>query len=289
VVVFGMVFLGVKSQFDDRQGPITEQLAVQAKEEKAYSAAPFQPYVESKDGLVPVSLPVGRISPLVAEGKGIFASRACFACHGTSGTGTPAAPSLVGVAQKYSGGQLEALLRNPNARMRAGRMPAVDASPNDMTALIAFLGVVGTSAANVPAAYRIAPPSASLVGRRTSALAKKASLTVGAAHHDVQDTQLLLPAPVVTGHRFFQLHGCFACHGMAGAGGSAPALGPLVAKLSDSELNDLLQSPNAKMKAGGMPSVAATREEMESLLAYLRSLPMQHSEVVPAAENVAPK
>jgi ubiquinol-cytochrome c reductase cytochrome b subunit len=289
VVVFGMVFLGVKSQIDDRQGLTAEQLARQAKEEKAYSAAPFQPYVESKDGLVPVSLPVGRISPLVAEGKGIFASRACLACHGASGTGTPAAPSLVGVAQKYSGGQLEALLRNPNVRMRAGRMPAVDASPTDMTALIAYLGVIGTSAANVPAVYRTQPGSPSAAARNASPFTKKAGFIVGEVHPDIQKSQPMQPSPAVAGHRFFQLHGCFACHGMAGAGGSAPALGPLVAKLSDSELTDLLQSPNAKMKAGGMPSVAATREEIESLLAYLRSLPMQHSEVVPAAENVAPK
>jgi mono/diheme cytochrome c family protein len=293
VVVLGMVFLGVKSQIDDRQGPIAEQLALQAKEEKAYSAAPFQPYVEPKDAIVAVSLPAGPANALIAEGKGIFMKRACFACHGATGMGTPAAPKLAGVTEKYRNEQIEALLRNPNTRMRAGRMPAVDVSPVDMSALIAYLGVIGTATANVQAVYRTPSPSPSPspadTGSRVPSFTRKASLTVGAAPHDVQQTQSALPSPVVAGHRLFQLRGCFACHGMAGAGGRAPALGPLVAKLPDSELTEILEHPNAKMISGGMPPVAATRDEMKSLLSYLRSLPIQPSEVVPAAENVAPK
>lgn len=285
IVVAGMVLLGVKSRLDDRQGPIAAQLASQAREEQAYSAAPFQPYVESKDGIVEVSLPAGPAGPLVAEGKGIFSQRACFACHGATGMGTPVAPNLTGVTRKYGGDQLEALLRNPNARMRAGRMPSVDASPKDMTALIAFLGVIGTSAANVPAVYRTPPPSPSPEIHRAPNLAVRTSLDV---HRGVPDSQPAPPSPVVAGRRLFQIRGCFACHGMAGVGGLAPALGPLVTKLSDEELTGVLRNPNPKMLAGGMPPVAATSEEMESLLSYLRTLTPQ-SAGVPAAMTVTPK
>jgi len=289
VVVFGMVFLGVKSQLDDGQGPIAEQLALQAREEKAYSAAAFQPYVEPKDAIVAVSLPAGPASALSGEGKGIFMKRACFACHGATGMGTPAAPNLTGVSEKYGVVQLEALLRNPNARMRAGRMPSVDVSAMDMKALIAYLGVIGTASANVPAVYPTPPPSPSIAGRRAPSFARKASMRVGAAPHLVQEGQPSPPPPTVAGHRLFQLRGCFVCHGMAGTGGRAPALGPLVAKLTDPELAQILEHPNSRMISGGMPPVAVTREEMETLLSYLRSLPMQHAEVEPEAENVTPK
>src|SRR6516162_6280331 len=51
MVIAGMVFLGVKSQIDDKQGPIAAQLALQHEQEEAYSKAPFEPYVGSADGM----------------------------------------------------------------------------------------------------------------------------------------------------------------------------------------------------------------------------------------------
>lgn len=286
IVVSGMVFLGVKSRLDDRTGPIAEQLALQAKEEQAYSAAPFQPFVEAKDEIVAVSLPSGPVSPLVAEGKGLFVRRGCFACHGPVGRGTAAAPNLTGVTEKYGVEKLQAILRNPNPRMRAGNMPAVDASPNDMTALIAFLGTIGTSAASVPAVYRSQPQSPFRERHHAPQLKVNVSLPV---HPDVHDSPLTPSAPVGAGRRIFMLHGCFACHGMGGIGGRAPALGPLVAKLSDGELVGVLQNPNTKMLAGGMPPVAVSREELEQLLSYLRSLPTTPSANVSAAKAIDPK
>jgi mono/diheme cytochrome c family protein len=106
-----MVFLGVKSQIDDRQGPNAAQLALQHEQELAYSAAPFQPFVESPDGVVAISAPAGPVNPLIAQGKGIFTERGCTGCHGPLGTGTAAAPSLVGVTSKFAQDQLIALLR----------------------------------------------------------------------------------------------------------------------------------------------------------------------------------
>jgi cytochrome c len=73
--------------------------------------------------------------------------------------------------------------------------------------------------------------------------------------------------------RYFQERGCVACHGPTGEGGArAPDIAPLIAKAADAQVTQLLQSPNAKMKAGGMPPVSASPTEIGSLVAYLRTL-----------------
>ncbi len=274
VVVAGMVFLGVKSRIDDKQGPNAAQLALQHDQEEAYSAAPFQPFVESPDGVVAVSAPAGPINPMIAQGKGIFTERGCSGCHGPVGSGTPAAPSLVGVTGKFGQDQLIALLRNPNPRMRAGRMPSVDASPADMSALLAWLAALGTSAQNVPAVYHPLPASPVTSPSANRLIAMQA---VGSSGTMPGGSSSQLPASIA-GRQFFQERACFACHGQAGAGGRAPALAPLVAHLSNPELTRLLQDPNAKMQAGGMPPVTGTPEEISLLVSYLRTLPAPPSQ-----------
>jgi ubiquinol-cytochrome c reductase cytochrome b subunit len=148
IVLAGILLLGVKSRQDDLRDPTTAaQLALQAKQEESYTAAPFEPYIESPGGTGPITS--GPVNPLVSQGSGIFQQQGCSACHGDVGMGTPAGPSLQGVTSKYPQPQLIALLRTPNAAMRAGNMPAVDISASDMSALLAYMGVIGTSAANV--------------------------------------------------------------------------------------------------------------------------------------------
>src|ERR1700756_2983099 len=78
----------------------------------------------------------------------------------------------------------------------------------------------------------------------------------------------------VAGQQFFQERGCFACHGADGAGGLAPALAPLIAKISDSDLSHALQRPTARMQKGGMPPVDGSPDEIAALISYLRTLPM---------------
>lgn len=95
-----------------------------------------------------------------------------------------------------------------------------------------------------------------------------------------------LASKAAAGRQLFQENGCFVCHGKAGAGGRAPALAPLVSKLTDPELSHLLQEPNAKMQAGGMPSVSASSEEIASLIVYLRSLPLPQAAAQPAQNQV---
>jgi len=267
IVILGMVYLGVRSQIDDREGPIAAQLAHQAEEERAYTAAPFQPYIEPSGGMVAVGLPAGSVDPLVAQGKGIFIEHGCVGCHGATGIGSAAAPSLVGVTQKFNKEQLDALLRNPNARMRAGRMPALgDAPASEVAALVAYLGALGTPAANVPAVFR--SPSTSPLpagGDYRLPVFKKVSL---------DDLQGPSQPAIGVGRQIFQERACFACHGEAGSGGREPAIAPLITRISDTQLKELLANPNTKMTAGGMPPVTATPEQIDALVSYLRSLPL---------------
>jgi mono/diheme cytochrome c family protein len=150
IVVSGMVFLGAKSQIDDRSGPTAKQLLQQQEDEKAYSATPFEPYTNAPEP-GSAAAPVAVSDPLATKGKGIFNDRGCSACHGDNGTGTALAPSLVGVTRKLPQDRLVALLHNPNARMKAGGMPAVDASSEEMKALLAYLGSLGPRVQNSPA------------------------------------------------------------------------------------------------------------------------------------------
>ena len=245
-VVLGMIYMGAKSRMDDARDPsAAAQIAIQDKQEKAYSVAPFVPYVESPGG----TIPAGPVNPVVAQGRGIFESHGCSGCHGDAGVGGPIAPTLVSITQKIPEAQLAGLLHNPNAAMRAGKMPAVDISSPDMTALIAYLAALGTSAANVPAVYRVSPAEPGV---------KEASL------HPAGRPLVHLTTAALAGRQLYQERGCFACHGQAGEGGRAPAMAPLIAGASETKLIALLKNPDAKMKAGGMPPFAGTAAQMSS-------------------------
>ena len=260
IVLVGAIFLGIKSRLDDARDPTSAaQIALQDQQEKAYSQAPFEPYVESPGGTGPVEVAAGPVEPSIGLGKGIFGAHGCAGCHGGNGTGTPAAPSLVGVTSKYPSDLLPGLLRDPNAKMRAGAMPAVDLSATDMSALVSYLGALGTSAANVPALYTAQPHAAQPPLR--------------AVKPGVSPTTATAAVSIAAGQEIFATHACSACHGLAGAGTArAPALAALVANLPDNELAGLLRNPNGKMRAGGMSPMVATPEQEKAVIAYLRSL-----------------
>jgi ubiquinol-cytochrome c reductase cytochrome b subunit len=271
IVLSGTLFLGVRSHLDDRDDPTTAaQLALQEKQEAAYTAAPFEPYIESPGGTGPLALPIGPVDPLVSRGRGVFQAHGCSGCHGEVGLGSTVAPSLKGVTDKYPGPQLEALLHNPNAAMRAGHMPAVDASGSDMTALLAYLKVIGTPAANVQASSG-ATPQMSAAGVPESAPANGSATAASAGAAPAQLSTL-----AAAGQQLYQQHGCFACHGAAGSGGRAPAIAPMIARQSNAQVDQLLANPSSKMRAGGMPPLD-NAEERGAIVAYLRTLhaPMQ--------------
>jgi ubiquinol-cytochrome c reductase cytochrome b subunit len=279
-VMLGIIYFGVKSEYDDQHdAAVSSQLVKQDQQEKAYTAAPFEPYVESPGGTGPLALPTGPVNPLVSHGKGIFEAHGCSGCHGATGAGTTAAPTLVGITTKFPQAQLIGLLHDPTAKMRAGHMPAVDISADDMSALLAYLAVLGTNAANVPASSGVSPA-------QPSSLGSEANPKPGASASTQPGSSIKLTAAATAGQQMFEERGCVACHGPAGSGSAkAPAIAPLIAKAGDSQITQLLLAPNAKMKAGGMPAVDASPADLASLVAYLRTLPTPQPGKEPPAEK----
>jgi mono/diheme cytochrome c family protein len=265
IVLAVMVYLGVRSRLDDARDPsVAAQLATQEQQEKAYGAAPFEPYLESPGGTAPATAVSGPVNPLVAHGRSIFEAHGCAACHGPAGVGTPIAPALVGITAKFQGDQLATLLQHPDAKMIAGHMPAVDASATDMAALLAYLGALGTPAANAPASH------GAVVAEQASGATQPDANAPGAPTR-VSESGPSTPA-TNAGHQFFEQRGCAACHGTAGIGGRAPAISSLIAGRSNAQLLQVLKVPNAKMKAGGMQPVEAEPAQLASLVAYMRTL-----------------
>jgi len=266
-VMLGVIYFGVKSEYDDRHdAAVSSQLAKQDEQEKAYTAAPFEPYVESPGGTGPLALPIGPVNPQVSHGKGIFQAHGCSGCHGATGMGTSAAPTLVGITTKFPQAQLIGLLHDPTAKMRAGHMPAVDISADDMSALLSYLAVLGTNAANVPASSGVSPAP-------PSSQESEPNAKPGAPGSTAPGSSIKLSAAASAGQQMFEERGCVGCHGPAGGGGTkAPAIAPLIAKTADTQVTQLLQVPNEKMKAGGMPAVDASPADLANLVAYLRTL-----------------
>jgi ubiquinol-cytochrome c reductase cytochrome b subunit len=268
IVLVGVIFLGFRSHLDDlRDHSVAAQLAFQDKQTEEYTQASFHPRMESASGEPLSSAPV---DPLVAKGKGIFDSNGCSGCHGDGGTGTAAAPSLVGITSKYPAPQLTELLHHPNAKMLAGHMPSFDLSSTDTTALFSYLGSLGKGGESAPAA----PPSSTPPSPAASTAADKSSAkTAEGTQVPAKNPAGANAANAATGEKIFQAHSCASCHGEAGAGTArVPSLAGLVAKRSDAQLTKLLQAPDAKMKAGGMPPLVAPPKEVSSVVAYLRSL-----------------
>ena len=136
-VLFALVGLGLRSQYQDKHDPgVVQQLAKQEMEEKEYMRKPFEPELSSAS-LVAVN--VALADPQAAKGKAIFTAQSCNACHGDGGIGTAAAPALIGIGAKFSSDQIAALLKHPTAKMTAGGMPAVDLPTDDLKALIAYI------------------------------------------------------------------------------------------------------------------------------------------------------
>lgn len=69
----------------------------------------------------------------------MFEREGCNACHGDNGTGTAAAPKLIGVGGKYDKPKLQTLLRSPTDKMTAGGMTAVELKEDEMKELVSYL------------------------------------------------------------------------------------------------------------------------------------------------------
>jgi ubiquinol-cytochrome c reductase cytochrome b subunit len=142
IVLVGMLFLGFKSHVDDAHDPaVAAQLATQAQEERAYTEAPFQEYVET-GGEQPQAKPSGVVSKMSSAalaGQKEFQSHGCVGCHGAEGAGTARVPALGGLVSGKSSRQLSLLLHHPDAKMLAGGMPAFVGSQDQENSLVAYI------------------------------------------------------------------------------------------------------------------------------------------------------
>jgi mono/diheme cytochrome c family protein len=75
------------------------------------------------------------------------------------------------------------------------------------------------------------------------------------------------------GKKVYESESCDACHGENGTGTNAgPKLAGATARKSAEELSNLLRHPTDKMLAGEMKPVDVSDEDLEALVAYIKSL-----------------
>ncbi len=282
IVVFGLIWLGIKSHLDDMHDPATaSQLARQDQEQDDYFHKPFEPYrMASLTGPVTVT---HALSPEAVKGKALFEAGGCNACHGDAGVGGPIGPALTQISSKYPSAQIASLLKNPTAKMRAGGMPAQTLSESDMSALIAYLGSLGGGNNSIVVA---AGPSSA-----TAAVAAAPQPAPSLLRASVGTAAVNGSGAIAAGQQIVDSRACFACHGEDLKGTPrAPSLYPVGRKYTDAALKQLLRHPTAKMMAGGMAAPDLNDSELSSLTAYLRSLSKKKdSAVASAAAPVIPQ
>ncbi len=133
----GAIWLGILSHIHDARDPsVATQLAQQEKEESEFFHAPFEPYLASSHS---ATVAPAVLSALSAQGKTIFDSHGCNGCHGENGMGGAIDPALTQVGAKFADTQLIEVMRNPTAKMRAGKMMPVNLDVTSMTALSSYL------------------------------------------------------------------------------------------------------------------------------------------------------
>jgi mono/diheme cytochrome c family protein len=151
---------------------------------------------------------------------------------------------------------LTALLKAPNAGMKAGGMTPLTLNADDMKALISYVTSLGGASATSAAT----PPAS---GSPSAAEAKAEPAATAAASK-----------PESKGQAIFKAHGCGDCHGANGVGGTAAAaaLAGTGKSLAPELLTTMLKHPTAKMQQGGMPPVSLSGNELKALAAYVSSI-----------------
>jgi ubiquinol-cytochrome c reductase cytochrome b subunit len=218
-------------------------------------------------------------------GGTLYQSDGCAACHGEGGKGTQRAPALVDVGSKFSSVQLTAVLHTPTAAMTAGGMPRVSGTSAEIASLIAYirsLKSTGSAHGQAVASKVVAPPVPERQAAASGSSAAPPATPLPAAAPPATATPpdatgLAVGQPTSSeaqrGEAFFTARGCAACHGIGGVGTrTAPALAAFSKTLTPAALTSLLQHPNNKMQAGGMPATNMSPADMSALVAYLQHL-----------------
>jgi ubiquinol-cytochrome c reductase cytochrome b subunit len=276
IVLCGMVYLGFLSHYQDMHNPIVrDQLKQQAKQEAAYTKAPFQPFVQSP-GAINLLAPA-TFNPAVAHGKALFAQNGCSGCHGDRGRGA-VGPSLVGIGKKYNDAALVALIHDPSAAIRSAGMPgAPDLPIPDVKDLVAYLNALGTPEENVQPATTALPAAGANTTSSNGAPAPSGTPQVAgvASTSGSSSTHGASPALVAQGKQLFQAHTCAACHGPTAQGSAiAPPLAGISHYFNEATFSSLIHHPNAQMTAKGMPPAPLSNSQTHALWTYLNSMPV---------------
>src|SRR6266705_2516386 len=137
IILLGLGALGFASHREDMRNPgVAAQLKTQREDTLQFMKARFEPELSGGSLLAQNA---ALANPEATKGKAIFEREGCNACHGDNGSGTAAAPKLVGIGSKYDAAKLEALLRVPTDKMTSGGMQAVDLKAEEMKPLISYL------------------------------------------------------------------------------------------------------------------------------------------------------
>lgn len=140
LVFIALISLGAYSYYEDAHDKyVALQLAQQHQMEVQYMKEPFKPQMAGGSQPAHAAKSSAAASPLVAEGKQIFQSHGCYACHGEGAVGTPIAPKLIGIGAKFSTDQMENLFKHPLPQMNAGGMPHFTFTPDQVKALRTYL------------------------------------------------------------------------------------------------------------------------------------------------------
>jgi mono/diheme cytochrome c family protein len=230
------------------------------------------------------------------QGKSIFDSNGCGGCHGESGGGG-SGPALTHVSSQYPPAKLTALLKAPNAKMKAAGMVALTVNAADMKALVSYvtsLGGTSAGSAQTPtASASSSPASATAKPAATAEPSKVASAPTPPASASSSSPAPATAKPAATaepskaptgssagssttaaaqGKSIYDSHGCGGCHGESGGGGSGPALTDISSQYPPAKLTAVLQAPTDKMKAAGMTPLTLNAEDMKALVSYVTSL-----------------
>jgi ubiquinol-cytochrome c reductase cytochrome b subunit len=244
------------------------------------------------------NLPAGNI----AAGRSIFQAHTCSACHGPTAQGTAIAPPLAGIGHYFSRQTFSQLIHHPNAQMTAKGMPPAPLSDQQTDDLWAYLNsmpvpahpapgvpsvVIFKNTASQPSQPSTPPHAIAAVPSHTrtaatGAVAQSASAPLQPAAKPAA-SEVALSGPAAAGEQIFNSHGCIACHGEGGVGTPlAISLIGITKTVPHDQLIALIRQPNAKMKAGGMPTFGFNDTQLNDVVAYLETLQ------TPAAGTVKP-
>lgn len=199
----------------------------------AVSTTPEQPV----DARIDFSEPTGwmELTPTEMAGVGYYRQEACGSCHGTDADPSKPAVNLSRTPIKRSAGWMIDHFKNPAAQVPGSQMPPVQLTNKEMNALAAFL-------------LKLSPRNA--------------------------DALQSAPDFAVEGALVYQKNNCGACHKINGAGTEVgPPLNGLSRRRTRTWVESHFREPQVMSPGTVMPAYPFSPKEMQSITAYLFSLP----------------